>query len=132
MAAAQVALTRDRFRFMQAVIFATSGTNSLQSLMTSGVQACCTSGLTSASAGAEPKARTEPSPRSTAPAANHDDVSFLSSTFFMDQSVLCACEHCPQPRGGIAARILRPVFSRNIGGAEFPAKAMGNGRSEQD
>jgi len=40
-----------RLWFMQTVIFATSGTNALQSRMTSGVQACCCSGVPCAAAG---------------------------------------------------------------------------------
>jgi hypothetical protein len=50
----QVALSCERFAFMQAVIFATSGMNCEQSRMASGVQACWTSGLTSALARSSP------------------------------------------------------------------------------
>jgi hypothetical protein len=42
----QAALICARLAFMQAVIFATSGMNSEQSRMASGVQACWTSALT--------------------------------------------------------------------------------------
>jgi hypothetical protein len=51
----QAALICARLAFMQAVIFATSGMNSEQSRMASGVQACWTSALTSALARSSPE-----------------------------------------------------------------------------
>jgi hypothetical protein len=71
---------------MQAVIFGTSGTNSLQSRKTSGVQACCASALTAADAGAEPtvQART----KIAALAASQNVETFLCPTFVIGEPLL--------------------------------------------
>lgn len=54
MATRQAGLSCPYFRFMQAVIFGTSGMNSEHSRIASGVQACCASGLPWASARSSP------------------------------------------------------------------------------
>jgi hypothetical protein len=69
---------------MQAVIFATSGTNWLQSRMTSGVQACCTCAETSAAAGAKadaPRSR----PRIAALPARENNATFLGRASFIGE-----------------------------------------------
>jgi hypothetical protein len=76
-----------RFRLMQALIFATSGMNWLQSRMTSGVQACCCCGVPCAAAGAGANATAKTRLEIAALAASQHDETFLSPTFFIGEPV---------------------------------------------
>src|ERR1700720_4591407 len=76
-----------RFRLMQALIFATSGTNWLHSRMTSGVQACCCCGVPCAAAGAWANATARTRPEIATLAASQDDETFLSPAFFIGEPV---------------------------------------------
>ena len=86
-AARQAGLACDRFRAMQAVILATSGTNSLQSRKTSGVQACCACAETSATAGVGAKAAAPSRLKMAALPASESSASFLGAAFFIGEPV---------------------------------------------
>jgi hypothetical protein len=72
---------------MQALIFATSGMNSLQSRSASGVQACCCCAEPCAAAEAGVKLTAPANPKTAAQAASHNDETFLSPAFFIAESV---------------------------------------------
>jgi hypothetical protein len=72
---------------MQTVIFGISGTNALQSRMTSGVQACCCSGVPCAAAGVGAKPTTQTRVRIATLAASQNVETFLSPAFFMGEPV---------------------------------------------
>jgi hypothetical protein len=72
---------------MQTVIFGISGTNALQSRMTSGVQACCCSGVPCAAAGAGTKPTTQTRLRIAALVASQNDETVVSPAFFMGKPV---------------------------------------------
>src|ERR1700680_1676473 len=74
---------------MQTVIFATSGTNALHSRMTSGVQACCCSGVPCAAAGAGAKPTIQAMPRIAAPVASRDVETFFCPSVFIGEPVPC-------------------------------------------
>jgi hypothetical protein len=76
---------------MQTEIFGISGTNALQSRMTSGVQACCCSGVPCAAAGAGMKPTAQTRPKMAALAASQDDETFRSPAFFIGEPVPCLC-----------------------------------------
>jgi hypothetical protein len=81
---------------MQTVIFGISGTNALQSRMTSGVQACCCSGVPCAEAGAGAKPTAPTKPRATAAATNQNVEIFLRRAFFINEPVPCLGVDCKQ------------------------------------
>jgi hypothetical protein len=91
---------------MQALTFATSGMNSLQSRIASGVQACCCCAEPCAAAGAGVKAAAQTRAKIAALAASQNDETFSSPAFFIGEPVPFgawdyACGRCPRPKPDI-------------------------------
>src|ERR1700676_38563 len=89
---------------MQTVIFGISGTKALHSRMTSGVQACCCSGVPCAAAGAGAKPTSPAKLRIAALAASQHDEIFLGAAFVIGEPVPCLCVglwHSPAEAQGL-------------------------------